>query len=209
VVDTRHPGKRFTRKEDGQSVQRISSSKKKKCEEPSLIPLNTVSLKSEHAEPHHAMTAPITPSIQRQIPATEGGAVRHQDRVRTAIYVKFEEFEAKKEEKDKVERREAKSPLDNLPSARRSRAHAWINSNIDPANGQGRKVFRRGCHPRCISTMLGGIGTDWCPLAKKSPPDYPPGSPNPFLQRGEFYFAGRGDWNPWGPVSWMNSLSYT
>jgi hypothetical protein len=127
--------------------------------------------------------------------------VRSQDRIKNAIEVKLEQSEAKKEEEAKIERREEKSSLNNLSPERRQRAMAWLNANIDPETGEGRKVFRRGCVPLTITTVLGGMGTDPWPLAKKVPPEYPKGSPNPFIQLGEFYIAGRGDWNPWGPVS--------
>ena len=45
-------------------------------------------------------------------------------------------------------------------------------------------------------------GEDPFPIAKKVPqPPILDSAPNPFIQEGEFYLAGRGDWNPWGPAS--------
>ena len=45
---------------------------------------------------------------------------------------------------------------------------AKIMANTDP-DGNPRKVFRRGCHPQCVTTILGGCGTHECPKATDVP----------------------------------------
>ena len=100
---------------------------------------------------------------------------------------KEEEANAKNEEQEKLGNKDEKSPLDGLPESRRARAEAWLNANIDPMTFQGRKVFRLGCHPRCISTILGGQGTDPSPVVKKVPELPGGGAPNAFIQPGEIY----------------------
>ena len=62
---------------------------------------------------------------------------------------------------------------------------------LEPSSGKPRKVFRRGCHCSCITTVLGGIGCRPAPRVKKD---------REFIKKGEFYIAGREDWNPYDPV---------
>jgi hypothetical protein len=72
-------------------------------------------------------------------------------------------------------------------------------ANVDPVTGKGRKVFRRGCHKQCLTTLLGGSSMHPSPKVSK-PPIVNGFDENPFIKKDEFYIAGRGDWNPWGPV---------
>jgi hypothetical protein len=72
-------------------------------------------------------------------------------------------------------------------------------ANVDPVTGKGRKVFRRGCHKQCLTKILGGSGMHPSPKVSK-PPIVNGFDENPFIKKDEFYIAGRGDWNPWGPV---------
>ena len=58
-------------------------------------------------------------------------------------------------------------------------------------NGGPRKVFRRGSHNQSICQVLGG-GILAAPIVKKNR--------NPFIKKGEIYFAGKSDWNPWTPA---------
>jgi len=62
--------------------------------------------------------------------------------------------------------------------------------NIDPDTGKGRYVFRRACHPSCITTVLGGSGMDPWPVTKMD---------NEFIKPGQIYVAGDEGWNPYGP----------
>mmetsp|Transcript_27863 Transcript_27863/g.60616 ORF Transcript_27863/g.60616 Transcript_27863/m.60616 type:complete len:596 (+) Transcript_27863:91-1878(+) len=66
-------------------------------------------------------------------------------------------------------------------------------------SGEPRKVFRRGCHKQSITQILGGSPMDPSPIVENDPSELPFES-NPFIEKGEFYFAGRGDWNPWSPI---------
>jgi len=44
------------------------------------------------------------------------------------------------------------------------------------------------------------MGTDPSPRLVLDPPvNENTGDPNRFIASGQFYIAGRGDWNPWGP----------
>eukprot|EP00978_Attheya_sp_CCMP212_P014032 scaffold35594_cov57-Attheya_sp.AAC.1 len=72
-------------------------------------------------------------------------------------------------------------------------------ANVNPVTGKGRKVFRRGCHKQRLTTILGGSGMHPSPKVSK-PPIVNGFDENPFIKKDEFYIAGRGDWNPWGPV---------
>lgn len=76
---------------------------------------------------------------------------------------------------------------------------SWQAANTDPQSGKGRYVFRRGCHAKCITKVLGGSGMDPWPIVDKTPvaPGYLGG--NPFISSGEFYVADSEDWNPFGP----------
>lgn len=67
---------------------------------------------------------------------------------------------------------------------------------IQEPSGAPRKVFRRGCNKASLTQVLGGIGTDPAPIVLKVPME----DQNPFIKRGEYYFAGRSDWNPWTPA---------
>ena len=87
---------------------------------------------------------------------------------------------------------------------RQKRQHCfdkWQTANTDPRTNKGRFVFRRGCHPQCITKVLGGSGMDPWPVVK-TPPEIGGGvngEANPFIQPGEFYVAGDEVWNPFGP----------
>mmetsp|Transcript_3610 Transcript_3610/g.6062 ORF Transcript_3610/g.6062 Transcript_3610/m.6062 type:complete len:431 (-) Transcript_3610:136-1428(-) len=74
-----------------------------------------------------------------------------------------------------------------------ARYKALVKALTDPSTNQGRKVFRRGCHAKTITQVLGGSGTDPAPTIINPPPSN-------FIQLGEFYIAGRADWNPFTPA---------
>ena len=77
----------------------------------------------------------------------------------------------------------------------------WKTANTDPDDGLGRYVFRRGCHPRCITTILGGSGCFPFPVVDKPKTAFlqNPTMQNPFIEPGEFYVAGNEGFNPFGP----------
>ena len=82
---------------------------------------------------------------------------------------------------------------------RQQRIKARIQALKDPT-GAPRKVFRRGCHKACITQVLGGSGTHPAPIVRVAPTNIFEDGINPFIQKGQYYFAGRSDWNPWTPA---------
>ena len=119
----------------------------------------------------------------------------------SVVAVKLEETSAIKEEAVIAKtNKSGKTTIENLPGPRRQRALDWLNANTDPVTKTGRSVFRRGCNPHCITQLLGGLGTDCWPVVNNVPVNNFTGTPNRFISPGEFYVAGRSDWNPWGPV---------
>jgi hypothetical protein len=83
---------------------------------------------------------------------------------------------------------------------RRRHLDAWIKANTDPATGEGRQVFRRACHENCLTQILGGSGMVPWPIVEHAPENPFTGSPNRFIQPGQFYVAGNEAWNPYGPI---------
>jgi len=67
-------------------------------------------------------------------------------------------------------------------------------------NGEPRKVFRRGCHKATITQVLGGSPMEPAPIVNNIPEGIFDNGVNPFIKKGEYYFAGRSDWNPWTPA---------
>jgi len=74
-----------------------------------------------------------------------------------------------------------------------AKKQAMIQANKGP-DGKPRRVFRRGCHAQCITTVLGGCGTDCWPVVMNVPQ-----AGTPFIEPGEFYVAGIEAWNSFGP----------
>jgi hypothetical protein len=107
-----------------------------------------------------------------------------------AVAIKVEQFEATA----KVKAENAKNT--NSPKRETARYKALVAALTDPSAGggtpQGRKVFWRGCHGQSITQILGGCGTDPCPTIINPPPTN-------FIEIGDFYIAGRVDWNPYTP----------
>lgn len=62
--------------------------------------------------------------------------------------------------------------------------------------GLPRAVFRAGCHPRCLTQVLGGVGTDDFRLVQE---DHILPDCHVLIRKGEFYLWGLADWNPWAP----------
>lgn len=80
-------------------------------------------------------------------------------------------------------------------------------------DGEPRRTFRAGCHPQCMTQSLGGCGTDDLRFANE---DYYTTFDGPkqiivdgeekltgerqlLIAKGEIYYWGRADWNPWAP----------
>ena len=74
-----------------------------------------------------------------------------------------------------------------------AKKEAMIQANKGP-DGKPRRVFRRGCHAQCITTVLGGCGTDCWPAVMNVPQ-----AGTTFIEPGEFYVAGIEAWNSFGP----------
>ena len=75
----------------------------------------------------------------------------------------------------------------------------WIRMNTDPVTKQGRYVFRRGCHARSITYLLGGSPTEPWPRVENIPINEHMQDLNRFIQKGEFYVAGNECFNSFGP----------
>jgi hypothetical protein len=84
---------------------------------------------------------------------------------------------------------------------RKRKFKIWKKANTDPDDGLGRYVFRRGCHSKCITTILGGSGCCPFPVVDKPKTAFlqNPTMQNSFIEPGEFYVAGNEGWNPFGP----------
>jgi len=63
-------------------------------------------------------------------------------------------------------------------------------------DGRPRAVFRAGCHARCLTQVLGGVGTDDFRKVKE---DHILPDGHVLIREGEFYLWGLADWNPWAP----------
>ena len=67
-------------------------------------------------------------------------------------------------------------------------------------DGTPRAVFRAGCHEHCLTTVLGGVGTDMERINNKGEVTVGEGDAKHVLIRdGDMYMWGRFDWNPWAP----------
>jgi hypothetical protein len=153
--------------------------------------------------PGQAVVVPIVPPDQA--PRVTNIAFHNETRDRETNLARAEQvvdikcealeeaFLAKKEKK----RKRGGDSLENLPPDRRIKRHAWIQANTDPRTGEGRVVFRRAVGPlgptvdAGIVSLLGGNAMDPWPVVKKALSE--------FVQENEFFVAGRGDYNPWGP----------
>ena len=62
--------------------------------------------------------------------------------------------------------------------------------------GHPRAVFRAGCHSRCLTQVLGGVGTD---DFRRVNEDHILPDGHVLIRKGEFYLWGLADWNPWAP----------
>ena len=66
--------------------------------------------------------------------------------------------------------------------------------------GEPRKVFRAGCHPKCLTQALGGTGCDMDRFASEDHyTSYDALPPRPLVMKGELYMWGSANWNPWAP----------
>ena len=67
---------------------------------------------------------------------------------------------------------------------------------FEPDGKTPRAVFRAGCHPRCLTQVLGGVGTDMERFATEDKV-LPDG--HALIKKGEMYLWGRADWNTYAP----------
>jgi hypothetical protein len=131
-------------------------------------------------------------SLARTDPVPDGPISSAQDLARNTVE------EAENDIKIKIE-----GTCANLPPEEQERRkqvlEKWVKANTDPKTGDGRKVFRRGCHQQCMTQILGGSGMDPWPIVKEPPTNVFTGTPNRFIEKNHFYVAGNEAWNPFGP----------
>ena len=71
---------------------------------------------------------------------------------------------------------------------------------IKKDNGEPRQVFRQDFMNATITEVLGGSPTEPAPIVNNVPVGiFDDGAVNPFIKKGEYYFTGKSDWNPWIP----------
>ena len=67
---------------------------------------------------------------------------------------------------------------------------------FEPDGKTPRAVFRAGCAPRCLTKVLGGVGTDMLRFVKE---DKVLADGHVLIKKGEMYLWGRSDWNTYAP----------
>jgi hypothetical protein len=66
----------------------------------------------------------------------------------------------------------------------------------EPDGKTPRAVFRAGCHAKCLTQVLGGVGTDMERFVKE---DKVLADGHVLIRAGEMYLWGRADWNTYAP----------
>ena len=85
------------------------------------------------------------------------------------------------------------SPAKDPETLAREALRAKLQTTPD---GAPRAVFRAGCHARCLTQVLGGVGTD---DVRRVNEDHILNDGHVLIRRGNFYLWGLADWNPWAP----------
>ena len=81
----------------------------------------------------------------------------------------------------------------DLATLERESLRAKLQTSPD---GAPRAVFRAGCHARCLTQVLGGVGTD---DFRRVSEDHVLPDGHVLIRKGDFYLWGMADWNPWAP----------
>lgn len=164
-------------------------------------PSTVVSSSSSPA--HGTMFSPDTPD--EQVPAvTPDGPVSSNSEfapdVPTSSNEAVAQVLATAEEDIRIKQEGAAAVLSPEESKRRHKSlRHWIKMNTDPQTGEGRYVFRRGCHERCLTYIFGGSSTDPFPIVRNPPVNEHTGNPNQFIQPNEVFVAGNEAFNSFGP----------
>lgn len=99
----------------------------------------------------------------------------------------------KLENEDKsIERKVTGRAKDAHTLAREATRAKW---QVTPS-GMPRKTFAAGCQPRCLTHVLGGVGTDMMRVVNN---DFFDVHGHKLTGVGDLYIWGRADWNPWAP----------
>lgn len=115
---------------------------------------------------------------------------------RPKVHVKVEYEEHSCQVKDEHEQ-EAKGGAKRIKDAHTmSREALRRRLQFEPDGVTPRAVFRAGCHPRCLTQVLGGVGTDNQRFVREDKV-LPDG--HVLIREGEMYLWGRADWNTYAP----------
>ena len=115
---------------------------------------------------------------------------------RPKVHVKVEYEEHSCQVKDEHEQ-EAKGGAKRIKDAHTmSREALRRRLQFEPDGVTPRAVFRAGCHPRCLTQVLGGEGTDNQRFVREDKV-LPDG--HVLIREGEMYLWGRADWNTYAP----------
>jgi len=112
----------------------------------------------------------------------------------THIKVDYEEHSCRV--KDEHEQQAASGILRQKDTDTLKREALRRKLQVEPDGKTPRAVFRAGCHPRCLTQTLGGVGTDDERYVReeKVMPDG-----HVLIREGEMYLWGRADWNTYAP----------
>ena len=110
------------------------------------------------------------------------------------IKVEYEEHSCRV--KDEHEQQAASGILRQKDSETLKREALRRRLQVEPDGKTPRAVFRAGCATRCLTQVLGGVGTDDERFVRedKVTPDG-----HVFIRQGEMYLWGRADWNTYAP----------
>jgi len=110
------------------------------------------------------------------------------------IKVEFEEHSCRV--KDEHEQQAASGILRQKDAQTLKREAQRRKLQVEPDGKTPRAVFRAGCHPHCLTQVLGGMGTNMVRFVRedKVMPDG-----HILIREGEMYLWGRADWNTYAP----------
>ena len=115
---------------------------------------------------------------------------------RTGRHIKVEYEEHSCSVKDEHEQ-EAKGGTNRSKDASTLSREALRRAlQYEPDGKTPRAVFRAGCHAKCLTQVLGGVGTDMERFVKE---DKVLADGHVLIRAGEMYLWGRADWNTYAP----------
>ena len=110
------------------------------------------------------------------------------------IKVEYEEHSCRV--KDEHEQQAASGILRQKDSETLKREALRRKLQVEPDGKTPRAVFRAGCATRCLTTVLGGVGTDDERFVRE---DKVTPEGHVLIRKGELYLWGRADWNTYAP----------